>query len=226
MKPYVICHMMQSVDGRIDCNMVDKISGDEYYTALKSLNCNTVVEGRHSYQLHTCGFDEFKANNYNPIGKECFYKTNDSKELEISVDNKGVLLWDKTKNEHRLCIVSEKASTEYLEYLKSLGISYIATGKEQIDLRRAVEILQSEFGVDRLAVVGGGKINGGFLQAGLIDELSLMIGPGIDGRNNQPSLFDGIPDKKDFLPFKLEFKEVSTFPNGVVWIRYSLNSNN
>ena len=217
---------MQSVDGRIDCDMVDKISGDEYYTALKSLNCNAVVEGRHSYQLHTCGFDEFKTNNYNPIGKECFYKANDSKELEISVDNKGVLLWDKTNNENRLCIVSEKASTEYLEYLKALGISYIVTGKEKIDLRRAVEILQSEFGVDRLAVVGGGKINGGFLQAGLIDELSLMIGPGIDGRDNQPALFDGIPDKKDFMPVQLDFKEVYTFPNGVVWLRYNVNSIN
>ena len=32
MKPYIICHMVASVDGRIDCSMVDKISGDEYYT--------------------------------------------------------------------------------------------------------------------------------------------------------------------------------------------------
>lgn len=34
MKPYVICHMVASIDGRIDCSMVDKISGEEYYTAL------------------------------------------------------------------------------------------------------------------------------------------------------------------------------------------------
>lgn len=214
---------MQSVDGRIDCDMVDKISGDEYYTALNALDCTAVVEGRHSYQLHTCGFEEFKPNKYIPVGKECFYKAHDSKELEISVDNKGVLLWNKTKNENRLCIVSEKASTEYLEYLKSLGISYIVTGKEKIDLRRAVEILKDEFNIERIAVVGGGIINGGFLQEGLIDELSLMIGPGIDGRNNQPTLFDGIQDRKDFLPVKISFKEVSTFPNGVVWIRYTLN---
>ena len=213
---------MQSVDGRIDCDMVDKISGDEYYTALKALDCTAVVEGRHSYQLHTCGFEEFKPHNYISVGKECFYKTHDSKELEISVDNRGVLLWNKTKNENRLCIVSEKSSTEYLEYLKSLGISYVVTGNEKIDLRRAVEILKKEFGVERLAVVGGGKINGGFLQERLIDELSLMIGPGIDGRSNQPALFDGIPDKKDFVPFKLDFKEVSSFPNGVVWIRYKV----
>ena len=109
--------------------------------------------------------------------------------------------------------------------MKTLGISSIVTGKEKIDLRRAIEILKEVFDVDRLAIVGGGKINGGFLQEGLIDELSLMIGPGIDGRNNQPTLFDGITDKKDFLPVQLDFKEVSTFPNGVVWLRYSLNSN-
>ena len=106
--------------------------------------------------------------------------------------------------------------------MKALGISYIVTGKEIIDLRRTVEILKDVFDVERLAVVGGGKINGGFLQSGLIDELSLMIGSGIDGRNNQPTLFDGILDKKDFLPVQLDFKKVSTFPNGVVWIRYKV----
>ena len=33
-KPYIVCHMVQSIDGRIDCHMVDKISGDEYYETL------------------------------------------------------------------------------------------------------------------------------------------------------------------------------------------------
>lgn len=80
---------MQSVDGRIDCDMVDKINGNEYYIDLKALDCTAVVEGHHSYQLHTCGFEEFKSNNYIPVEEECFYKAHDSKELETSVDNKG-----------------------------------------------------------------------------------------------------------------------------------------
>ena len=45
MRPYIICHMVESVDGRIDCDMVDKISGDEYYHALNSLECASQVEG-------------------------------------------------------------------------------------------------------------------------------------------------------------------------------------
>ena len=37
MKPYIITHMMTSVDGRIDCPMVGQLSTDEYYIALKRL---------------------------------------------------------------------------------------------------------------------------------------------------------------------------------------------
>ncbi|MCJ8182707.1 hypothetical protein [Lactiplantibacillus pentosus] len=30
-KPYIICHMMTSVDGRIDCNMTAQLRGVEDY---------------------------------------------------------------------------------------------------------------------------------------------------------------------------------------------------
>ena len=59
-RPYIICHMMQSLDGRVACDMVDKISGDEYYTALEILGCPSHLEGKRSYQIHYCGFEEFK----------------------------------------------------------------------------------------------------------------------------------------------------------------------
>ena len=49
--------------------------------------------------------------------------------------------------------------------------------KEHVDLSRAVEILNKQFGVDRLAVVGGGNINGAFLREGLIDEVSIVVVP-------------------------------------------------
>lgn len=153
---------------------------------------------------------------------ECFYKATDSIGYEISTDNKGELLWDKTDNRNRLCFLSEEVSKAYLDYLREKGISYIVSGKHKINLKRAVEILYDNFGVKRMAIVGGGRINGGFLEAGLLDELSVMIAPGIDGRKGQPSLFDGIKDKDDFLPKRLAFKSVPNFSNGVLWIRYEL----
>lgn len=214
--------MMQSVDGRVACDMVDKISGDEYYTALEALNCPSHVEGKLSYQIHYCGFEEFKPTTDRAVGRECFHIARKAKGYDISVDTRGTLLWEGTQNDNRLCIVSEKATEDYLAYLRDKGISYIAAGAAQIDLHRAMAILHDEFGVERLAVVGGGKINGGFLNAGLIDEVSVMIAPGIDGRIGQPALFDGIPDGEGFAPVSLKFKELSTFPNGVIQVRYTL----
>lgn len=221
-RPYIICHMMQSLDGRVDCDMVDKISGDEYYTALESLDCPSRLEGKRSYQIHCCGFEEFKPAQAGTIGKETYHIASEAVGYEISADSRGTLLWDDTDNADRLCIVSLQASPEYLAYLRGKGISYIATGSERIDLPRAMEILREVFGVKRLAVVGGGKINGGFLSAGLLDEVSVMTAPGIDGRMGQPALFDGIADKEGYRPVALKFKEVSTFPNGVIWTRYMI----
>ena len=34
-KPYIICHMMSSVDGRIDCAMTEQLKGvEDYYETL------------------------------------------------------------------------------------------------------------------------------------------------------------------------------------------------
>lgn len=223
MRPYIICHMMQSIDGRIACDMVDKISGDEYYTALDALECNAFVEGKHSYQIHYCGFEEFNPGNTDTAGNESVHIAGKYNKYQISLDTNGTLLWDKCDNSGRLCIVSQAASAEYLTYLKGLGISFIATGTNGIDLNRAMEILHDSFGIERVAVVGGGKINGGFLEAGLIDELSAMIAPGIDGRIGQPALFDFHNTQDGYLPVKLELKNVTALNNGVIWTRYSIH---
>lgn len=37
MKPYIITHMMTTIDGRIDCPVVGQLSTDEYYIALERL---------------------------------------------------------------------------------------------------------------------------------------------------------------------------------------------
>ena len=45
-KPYIICHMMISIDGRIDCAMTSKLPGvDDYYTSLDEITVPTTVSG-------------------------------------------------------------------------------------------------------------------------------------------------------------------------------------
>ena len=73
-------------------------------------------------------------------------------------DTKGTLLWpDDTGSRAPLVVVtSEQVSNEYLAYLSRRHISWIVCGKTHIDLARACEILNREFGVERMAIVGGG----------------------------------------------------------------------
>lgn len=100
-------------------------------------------------------------------------------------------------------------------------MSWIVCGKERIDLARASEILAGEFGVERMAIVGGGSINAAFLDAGLLDEVSVLIAPGIDGRKGMTSTFDGLPMERE--PYQLKMVSVTPYENGVVWIRYQIN---
>ena len=77
-----------------------------------------------------------------------------------------------------------------------------------------------EFEVKKLGVVGGPLINSLFLDVSLLDEISLLIGPGIDGRKGMPGVFDGFG--MDHAITHLKLKEVKSFDDGAVWIRYTL----
>ena len=72
----------------------------------------------------------------------------------------------------------------------------------------------------RLAVVGGPLINSSFLDCGILDEISLLIGLGIDGRKGMPGVFDGF--NMEHPVTKLKFKECKNFESGAVWLRYTL----
>ena len=223
-RPYIICHMMSSIDGRIDCEMTAQIKGvDEYYKTLDLLNAPARLSGRVTAELEMALKGKFTPEKKESIGKESFSKKKDCEKLDIVVDTNGILLWDDDSKyeKHHLIITSEKVTKEYLSYLDTKNISYIVCGKEKIDLKRAMEILHNEFKVQRLAVVGGPLINSAFLDLGLLDEISLLIGLGIDGRKGMQGVFDGF--KMDHPITKLKFKEVKSFEDGAVWLRYTLN---
>ena len=220
-RPYIICHMVASIDGRIDCSMVDKISGNEYYETLEKLDCPVQLEGRVTMEHYNAAKEPFIANDTTPFGMTSVYKAVDSKEYIVAIDTHGRLRWPAAEIDGvpLVCIVSEQVPQEYLEMLRNERISYICVGSDAIDLQAAMEILCTDFGVERLAVLGGGHINGGFLAAGLIDEVSLLLAPGIDGRKGQTALFDGIADI-DRMPVRLALESVEQVGQGTLWIRY------
>lgn len=221
-KPYIACHMMMSVDGRIDCGMTIKLKGNkEYYETLDALDVPSRVSGRRTAELEMAE-GPYEAKDATPLGKPGFSKAQDAPGYEIVFDTRGTLLWkDGSSYERPLLIVtSEQVSTDYLAYLEGQHISWIAAGAERIDIPAAVQVLAEEFGVRRMAVVGGGTINAGFLDAGLLDEVSILLAPGIDGRAGMTSTFDGLP--RDREPFQLDLKSAKVYPDGALWLRYGL----
>ncbi len=222
-KPYIICHMMTSADGRIDCAMTEHLPGvQEYYETLDALRTPSRVSGRVTAQLEMSLPGTFQSKENVPLGKTAFSKAAEADGYEIVMDTKGTLLWEADADSARplLIVTSESVSREYLRYLDEQHISWIACGKAQIDLKRVCEILEAQFGVERMAVVGGGHINAGFLEAGLLNEVSLLIGAGIDGRGGMAAVFDGLPMDRPVTPLKLT--DVKAFESGAVWLRYAV----
>ena len=64
---------------------------------------------------------------------------------------------------------------------------------------------------------GGGKINGGMLRAGLIDEVSVLVAPVVDGRMGTPALFD--EDSKGVAPRGLVLEHAERRAGDVLWLR-------
>ncbi len=223
MKPYIVCHMMASVDGRIDCAMTEQIDpSNAYYDALEQLDCPTTIEGRVTMQIHFALPEPFVASSSEPIGRTAFHKAANGKPgYDVAIDTHGKLRWPNAQyGRPQLVIACEDCPKEYFDTLNRQGISWIAVGKTRIDLARAVDILNTEFGVERIAVVGGGHINGAFLATGLLDEVSLMIGPGVDGRKGMAAVFDGI-DEPNRPATLLQLQSVERMGD-TVWMRYKV----
>ncbi len=222
-RPYITCYMMTSLDGRIDCAMTEGLPGvEEYYPLLEELAFDAVVSGRVTAELEIAEKGKFFSETCTPVlGETVSVKAAVGDRLEIIADTKGTLLWKENSayDEHVLIITSEEVTGEYLAYLDEKGISYVATGKGKIDLARAMEILKTDFGVETLGVVGGSTINTAFLDAGLLDEVILLIGAGIDGRAGYPPVFNR-SEERALTPLKL--RDVRAYGSGAVCVRYQV----
>ena len=217
--------MIASVDGRIDCDMTEQIEGgNEYYEALEALDCPSMLMGRVTMQMHYALAEPFVAHDTTPIDREAFHVARRAEAYCIGVDTRGKLQWGENEFDGQalLIITDEKCPKAYHDRLTEQGISWIATGRDGINLARAMELLAEEFSIERLAVTGGGHINGAFLEAGLLDEVSYMVAPGIDGRAGMAAVFDGIADKsRPATQLRLEsIKQMGE----TVWMRYAFKN--
>jgi riboflavin biosynthesis pyrimidine reductase len=225
MKPYVICHMMSSIDGHALTDGWDrpftKNAGAMYETLAQQLKFDAWICGRVTMQeiAHGDGYPAGLAKA--PIPRTHHFAVRDATCYAISIDPLGKVAWKSNValDSHVVAVVTEAVSDDYLAYLQSIKVSYIFGGKTEIDLAQVVTILSTELGTKRLIVEGGPHVSGSFVNAGLVDEISVLILPLIDGRSEHPASFE-VTKEAWTKPTYLSLASAEMQDGGAMWLRY------
>ena len=125
-----------------------------------------------------------------------------------------------------MVVLTEQVPDAHLAALRAEGVGYLFAGTSDLDLALLLETLNRELGIERLLLEGGGKANGSFLRAGLIDELSLTIVPAVDGARGAPHVFDSEAEMAGpTAPVTaMTLKSCETLEGGAVWLRYEIEN--
>jgi 2,5-diamino-6-(ribosylamino)-4(3H)-pyrimidinone 5'-phosphate reductase len=219
-RPYVICHMMPSIDGRIvtsGWNLPSAAMG-EYERIANGFDADAWIIGRISMEPYA-GKARIPRTR-RPIARTDFIAPHEAQSFAIAIDPSGKLRWTKSDidGEHVITVLTEQVSDSYLAFLQEKGVSYLFGGRTKVDLPRVLAKLSSQFGIRKLLLEGGGTINGTFLAADVIDELSILVAPVADGGVGTAALFDA-PARR---PRQWKLKSVEKVKGGVVWLRYRL----
>jgi riboflavin biosynthesis pyrimidine reductase len=201
MKPYVICHMNTSIDGRTWGSRwlpAENLMAGLFERIHEQLGNGSWLIGR------ITGSEYAKAAAYPDrpgefFPREPWFVRRDAAAYGIALDAHGKIAWGRADigGDPIVVILTKQVSDAHLAGLRRDGVSYIFAGERKLDLALALEILNRELGIERLLLEGGGKSNGSFLLAGLIDEISLAVCPAVDGARGGPYAFDSHDDETD-----------------------------
>jgi riboflavin biosynthesis pyrimidine reductase len=160
--------------------------------------------------------------------REAWFARRDAKAYGVALDAHGKIAWGRSDigSDPIVAVLSKQVSDAHLAGLRSEGVSYIFAGETDLDLSLVLEILNRELGVKRLLLEGGGVANGAFLRAGLVDEISLILCPAVDGAKGAPSVFDSSEtEPAKSAPVEAMVLESSqVLDGGAVWLRYRLTN--
>lgn len=224
-RPRVVCHMMTSVDGRIvvDGWPVTPEGRREYERVHAAYAADGWICGRITMEPFAGGVRteaEVAREHDGEAPREDFRAPGAHAGFAFAVDPFGRLAWaaNDLDGDHVVAVLSERVSDAYLAALRGRGVSYLLAGARDVDLGLALEKIGAAFGVRTLLLEGGGRINGGMLRAGLVDEVSVLLAPVADGRVGTPALFD--VDGEDATPYRLALEAVERRADDVLWLRY------
>jgi riboflavin biosynthesis pyrimidine reductase len=229
MKPHVICLVACSLDGRtLPSRWRPKgAAGDHFEQVHEELAGDAWIIGRVTGQEFAKG-KPYPASGSETFPREPWLPHAKAKAYGVALDARGKIGWGRSDigGDPIVAVLTESVADAHLAGLRSEGVYYFFAGKTEIDLALTLEILNRELGVKRLLVEGGGATNGTFLRAGLIDEICLIICPGVDGTKGAPSAFDASDTESDRrAPLKAMTLESSiALHGGAMLLRYRVEN--
>lgn len=223
-RPHVICHMLPSIDGRIITSNWDDDDrrSQEYERTAATFGADAWIIGRVSMEPYAGKAKIPRRTSREPIPRTDFIAPHQAKSFAIAIDPSGKLTWQANDidGEHVITVLTEGVPDHYLAFLRERGVSYLFGGKAKINLRRVLEKLRAQFGIRKLLLEGGGGINGTFLAADVIDELSILVAPVADGGTGIATLFDAKKGKGPARNLRLVAMEKRK--GDIVWLRYKV----
>ena len=228
MRPYVICHMTTSIDGKVTGNFLFREecipATEEYYRLNRKIPAQGFACGRVTMEESFTGGWYPELSNYEnkKISREDYIANTNASRYAVAFDRRGRLGWKSSVIEdddpgyggaHIVEVICENVPDAYLAYLQNIGVSYIFAGEEEMNLKMALEKLNEYFSINVLLLEGGSEINGAFERAGIIDELSLVQSSVIADADSKPLFADST-----LADYRLQ--EAKVVSENVLWLRY------
>ncbi len=198
MKPYVVCHMVTSLDGRIlPSRWTRSPDGDRapwtaaYAAIHEALACDAWLVGRVT-MAEISRTTAHAPSSFAAPARPTHIATRDAKAYAIALDPSGKLHFagPDVEGDAVVVLLARGVADAHLAELAADGVSYMVAETEEVDLAAMFDTLGRELPIRRIALEGGGAVNGSFFAAGLVDELSLLVAPTLDGSANSRALVE------------------------------------
>lgn len=233
MKPFIICHMGTSIDGKLHPSR---------FTSLPSGVAPEVIRGHYERVHDTFGADGWIVGrktmaemskgaareivDVTSVPREPHLGERGGRNLAIAIDPAGRVHYGKDNigGDHIIAVLGTQVSDAYLAELREDGVSYLFAGPKGDDLAGALSVIAELFSAKTLMLEGGGVINGAFLKAGLIDEFSTLIYPAVDGAASMDTIvaWHGPEGEKPGAGQSLRLTSCEVLEGGMVWLRHSV----
>ncbi len=222
MLPRVVLFNAVSLDGRIDGFTLDIIQFYELASRWKEdatlAGADTIILSVEKEKVPEEDERAFEPPQKNP---------NDHRAMLVVPDSRGrVRCWHYLKAlpywRGYVSLCSRSTPKEHLDYLEKRHVDCIIAGDDHVDMRSALEELNSRYDVEVVRVDSGGVLNGVLLRQGLVDEVSVLIYPCLVGGVRPRSIFCApyLESPEGAIPLRLMHLE--TLQDNLVWLRYEV----